>query len=102
LNTITSVQTESREVNQLQRNIQQAVRPILQNPLVYGNQLTSVSLVNGSNTVSHGLGRELQGWSISRKRANANIYDTQDSNPSPTKTLLLTSDASVVVDLYVW
>lgn len=100
---IALVQTQDRTVNQLQQNIRQAVDPLLSNPENLGLLITSVILSIGSNTINHGLGRVLQGWSIVRLRNTfAQIYDTQDGNPSPAKTLLLTSDTLVTVDLYVF
>lgn len=64
--------------------------------------LENVSLSTGANVVNHTLGRKLTGWRIVRIRALATIYDTQDSNSMPELTLLLTSSASVVVDLEVF
>lgn len=97
------VQTTDRTINQLQQNIAQAVQPLLSNAQNLGGLLTSISLNVGSNTINHGLDRTLQGWSIVRLRSTfAQIYDTQDSNQSPSKTLLLTSDTAVVVDIYVF
>lgn len=97
---IPKMQTESREINQLQQYIAQALNPILSNPENLGTITTNVQLVAGTNVVNHGLGKKLQGWSIVRKRSAAGIYDNQDSNPNPAKTLILVSDAAVSIDLY--
>lgn len=102
MQSIAKVQTVDRTVNQLQSNIISAVNPILANPIVSGTILTSVSLVVGSNTISHNLNRNLQGWIIIRQRALSQIYDTQDSNPNPSITLILVASSAVVVDLYVF
>lgn len=96
------VQTTDRIVNQLQDNIGNALNPILKNPQVDGYILSKVSLVSGANTINHGLDRPLLGWFIVRQRALAQIYDAQDSNTTPTKTLVLYSNVSVVVDIYVF
>lgn len=100
--TIPSVQTDDRNVNQLQSNINNSLAPLLNNPVLMGSILTSQALGIGSNTIVHKLNRQLQGWFIVRQRALANIYDTQDSNASPATYLLLTSDAAVTVDIYVF
>ena len=99
---IPRVQTQSREVDQIQQNIISALRPVTLNPIVTGNILNSVALRIGSNTVNHGLGRKLLGWFLVRQRALANIYDTQDNNSNQDLTLLLTSDQVVTVDIYVF
>lgn len=74
--------------------------PVLRNPLTSGNLLKSVELVTGSNSVNHKLGRKLQGWLVIRKRAISEIYDAQDTCPTPALTLQLVSSANVTVDLY--
>ncbi len=74
--------------------------PVLKNALVNGNLLKNVALVSGANVVNHKLGRNLQGYLITRQRASASIYDTQDVNPTPALTLTLNSSAAVTVDLY--
>ncbi len=99
---IADVQTSDRNVNQLQKNVQFALDPILTNALVYGRLIENVNLVSGSNTIDHGLGRVLQGWIIVRKRSDAAIYDNQDNNSQPGVSLILVSDAAVSVNLYVF
>lgn len=64
--------------------------------------LKSVPLSTGSNTVNHTLGRTLQGWFPVRLRASATLYDTQDSNTTPDRTLMLVASAPVTVDLAVF
>lgn len=78
------------------------LNPLLGNPSLNSVILPNVNLVNGSNTINHTLGRALMGWRLIRVRAAATIYDTQDSNPMPSLTLLLTSNAAVTVDLEVF
>jgi len=75
---------------------------LLKNPTLQSSVLKNVELVIGTNVINHKLGRVLQGWSLSRKRGPANIYDTQDSNQTPQLTLVLVSDAVVSIDLTVF
>lgn len=96
------VQTQDREVNQLQANIVKAVSPLLQNPALFGLLLTRQVLGAGANTVLHKLGRPLQGWVIVRQRSLASVYDTQDLQAEPETFLNLTASAPVTVDLYVF
>lgn len=76
--------------------------PIIINPLVKGQLLTEVSLISGANVVNHKLGRKLQGWFIVGINGAAQIYDTQASNQMPQLTLNLTSNAAVLVNLWVF
>lgn len=76
--------------------------PLLANALLSGAVLKQVQLSSGSNVINHRLGRKLQGWFLTRKRAAGNIYDTQDANSMPDLTLQLESSTSAVVDIYVY
>lgn len=86
----------------MQDTLLRTLNPIFDNPIVAGTQLTQITLISGTNVIDHKLDRNLLGWIITRKRANANIYDTQDTNPTPSKNLILVSDAPVVVDIYAY
>lgn len=78
------------------------LNPLLDNPTIDNLVLKNISLASGVNVVNHKLGRPLQGWSVSRIRASATIFDTQDTNQTPQLTLNLTASAAVVVDLVVF
>lgn len=102
MQSIAQVQSDDRNMNQLQQNISTAVTPLLRNPVLNGIILDNVSLVMGANSVQHKLNRKLQGWVLVRVRNDATIYDTQDSNPTPEVTLHLVASADVIVNLYVF
>lgn len=96
------MQTQNREVNQLQANIAKAVGPLLTNPALFGLLIQDERLIAGTTMVLHQLGRNLQGWIIVRQRGPSAIYDTQDSNSAPGTWLQLFSSQPVTVDLYVF
>lgn len=65
--------------------------------------LQGVALTAGAVTpVPHSLGRKLVGFVVVRRRANAAIWDAQDSNVAADRTLNLQTSATVVVDLLVF
>jgi len=76
--------------------------PILRNPVNSSVIIPNVTLVTGDNVINTRLARKLIGWSIIRKRAAADIYDKQDTNQTPTLTLVLNSSAPCVVDLEIF
>lgn len=78
----------------------QQLDPVVSNQLVNGILLQSVFLSTGANSINHKLGRKLIGWVVTRKRASAEIYDTQDTNSMPQLTLNLNSSAPVTVDIW--
>lgn len=100
--TLPIYQTDSKDLNLLQTNWSTQINPVLSLPINSGLFLKGISLVSGSNTINHRLGRKLQGWFITRKRASASIYDLQDSNPRPELTLVLNSSGTVSIDLFVF
>lgn len=96
------VQSQNRELNQVQDHLQRSLSPLLGNSALYGELINSVKLVSGANRVDHKLGRKLQGWTIVRQRAQAQVWDSQDSNLTPELNLTLSASAPVTVDLYVF
>jgi hypothetical protein len=96
------INTDTPDLSTVQQNLVRTLNPIFNTQTLGGNLLSSISLIMGSNAINHKLGRTLTGWQIVRQRAAASIYDTQDTNSSPTLTLTLNSSAPVVVDLYVF
>lgn len=95
-------QTDSKDLSLVQTTWSSQLNPVLNLPINQGLILKNVSLINGTSTISHMLGRKLQGWFVVRLRASASIYDTQDSNPYPELSLKLVSNADVSVDLFVF
>lgn len=95
------VQTNNREVNQLQQNIIASVNGLVDVPINQGNLVQSVAL-KAANTVfiNHGLGRNLIGWFPVRVRAQATIWDAQDSNANASLTLALKTSADVTADIF--
>lgn len=95
-------QTTDRNLGFAQQSSAQALAPLLKNPVTNGFILEKVSLVVGSNTIPHKLGRKLQGWVPVRIRAATGLSDNQDANPNPEISLILVSTAVAVVDIYVF
>jgi hypothetical protein len=78
------------------------LNPLLANPLVSGRLMKHVSLLAGDNSISHGLGRNLQGYLVVLQGAASTIYDKQATNQMPQLTLVLNASAPVIVSLYVF
>ncbi len=92
--------TENQDLNNMQENVEEVVAPWLKNPLLDGQILSSVSLAVGSNSISHKLGRKLQGWIVVDINAVSDIY--KETSSTPTLTLVLNSSAICTVSLYVF
>lgn len=89
-------------LQQMQNTWATALDPLLNNPANNSIILKNVALVSGTNVINHLLQQRLVGWKTTRVRAAATIYDLQDTNPTPTLTLVLVASAPVVVDLEVF
>ena len=78
------------------------LNPVLANPLINGQLLSNVALINGTTIVNHKLGRDLKGWFVVGINAAATIFDNQAANQMPNLTLSLTSNAACTVNLWVF
>jgi hypothetical protein len=87
---------------QMQNVWAQILNKLISRPQNNSLIIPDVDLVVGSNTIQHGLGSTLTGWSIVRINGVASIYDTQATNSATNKSLVLVSDAIVTVTLEVF
>lgn len=99
---LTQFQADDDSMNLMQNSWAAQLNPLLRNQSLQSIILRNITLVAGSNQVNHLLGRRLQGWRIVRLRASATIYDTQDTNKIPDKTLTLVASAGCNVDIEVF
>lgn len=95
--------SDDSELNELQENVQDVLTPVINSQVIDGVLLKNVVLDSTlNNIVEHRLGRAPEGWILVRKRAQSTIWDLQDSNVTPSRTLILKCSANVTVDLWVF
>lgn len=99
---IPKVQTNNREINQIQSNIVGQLNAVGNGLFSSGIILTSQVLKTGTNTINHKLEKPLTGWFVVRQKSAASIYDNQDNNKTPARNLILISSADVTVDIFVF
>jgi hypothetical protein len=81
----------------------QQLDPVLANPMNGMSILKRITLVSGFNSINHLLGAPLQGWLPIRYHGSyAELYDMQDTNPTPQLTLELNASAPVTITLAVF
>lgn len=78
------------------------LNPVIANPSIQSLILKNIVLTPGSNTINHLLGRELVGWRIIRVNRAVTFFDSQDSNPHPDLTLILTPSGPVTASIEVF
>jgi len=95
--------TESFELKQVQENVEQTFKQILTNPLINGVLLRDVQLTTGStNLVQHKLGRKALGYIVTKRSANATVFDADSKTVVEQNFLKLSTSANVTVDLWVF
>lgn len=95
------IQTSLKELQLLESQWKSILDPILGNPILSGRLITDIALVSGNNTVSHKLGRALQGYIVTDMTgAFVNIYRVE--SPNPTLTLVLNSSGAATIGLMVF
>jgi hypothetical protein len=91
--------SDSRELNQMQTQWASSINPLLSNPLSSGVFVKQVSVVSGSNSINHKLGRKPLGWFVTNINAAITLYMTGSFDPL---FLRLTASGSAAIDLYVF
>ena len=89
-------------LNRVQDEVSNSISQLLRTEILDGRLIQNVTLTAGINSVEHRLDRPILGWMITRKRADANVWDSQDNNGIPTRFLDLNASADVVVDIWVF
>lgn len=77
------------------------IDPVLSNPMTSVNILKNISLIDGTNTINHLLGRQIQGWFISDIQGAASIYRPSTSQFNDL-TLTLISSSAVICSIGVF
>lgn len=92
------VQSDDRELNQVQSNITLALKPFQDNKTLHGVLLNGITLAIGSNVINTGINRPVIGYWITSQASGANIYNAPFSGPN----LTLISDAVALINIYVF
>lgn len=97
------LQFPDRLTQQFQTNVREAIDPLIKNPLANGHLLSNISLLAGiTNVVPIGLTQPLAGWFLTRLKSNSIVWDSQDSNLTPSQNLQLLCSADCVVSIFVF
>lgn len=91
--------SSSLPLAQMQSTWSGTLNPYLLNPLNNVFVIKNISLINGATIINHLLGQMQQGWFIVDINGSASIYRSQPFND---KTLTLTSNAAVTVNIGVF
>lgn len=95
------IRSDSRELMQLQANIQDVMRGIEAAVMVRGRLIENVTLSASANDVAHGLGRKLRGFVVARKNAAVDVWEPSVA-AIPERAVRLQATGNVVVSLWVF
>ena len=98
----TTLYTDNAEVNRLQSHIKTTLNPLLQLPISDGVMLTDQDIGTTDTEINHGLGREYEGFIITRLNANSVIYESATVNNDKNLYILLKGSATATADIYVF
>lgn len=96
------VHTPDQTLKRVQDAIDAAIRPLAGCVTARTSMVTATLKAGQDNYVDHGLGVEPTGWTVARKSAPAEVYDSGTANPRPSLQLILRCTADVTVSLAVF
>jgi hypothetical protein len=89
-------------VNRIQTNVALVLDAVVKQPGASRKVIHAITLTSGSVvTVNHALGHTPQYHQI-KKNGPGDFWDVQSTNPTPTSTLWLMSNANMTIDLLVF
>jgi hypothetical protein len=103
LPSVPQVSFDDHKLELLQSFLGQFCSQLQQIRFLDGRLISSVSLASATATpVSHGLGRDIVGYFLLSKSANANVWDNLTTATDKLKFLNLSTSADCTVSLWVF
>jgi len=94
--------SENYEIQRLQERVEDVFNAVNASPLPAGRLLADLSVGITTQEFNHGLGRSPLGYFIVRSNNGESVFDDQENNTKPTRTLRLTATAATTVSLWVF
>lgn len=89
------VRTDNDGIRQLQDATELVLKAVTAKAILDGNFLQNIVITGGTPlSINHLLGRKLLGWMLCRKNLEVDVWDSQDTNPTPAATLILNATDS--------
>lgn len=100
--TLRKLPGQDQTLTQLQANIDVAFKNALSEPMLRGTLIKDVSIGTTDTTISHGLGRDYQGFVVARLKSDARVWESSTGNPQPSTQIILKASAACTVNLWVY
>jgi len=96
----TQIHSENAEVTRLQSHIKTTLSPLLELPISDGILIKDLSIETSDTRVNHGLGREYEGFIVTKLQSNAVIYESSTSNGNKDLYIFLKGSGAATADIY--
>ena len=96
----TQIWSPNEEVTRLQSHIKTTLNPLLELPISDGVLLTDLSIATSDTVIDHKLGRQYEGFIITRLKSNSVIFESSSTNDTPDRTIILEASATATADIY--
>lgn len=101
LKSMKTISPEDYDMEVIQKNTKDFVQQLETNILLDGVLLSDIALTSASPTlINHKLGRDYQGYIITKLNANSVVYETTSTYPS--KHLTLSCSADCTISIYIF
>ena len=96
----TQIWSPDEEVTRLQSHIKTTLNPLLELPISDGVLQTNLSIATTDTVIDHKLGRQYEGFIVTRLKSNSVIYESSSTNGTPDRTIILKASATATADIY--
>ncbi len=96
----TQIWSPNEEVTRLQTHIRTTLNPLLELPISDGLLHTYLSIETSDTVIDHKLGRQYEGFIITRLKSNSVIFESSSTNDTPDRIIILKASATATADIY--
>ena len=96
----TELWSPNEDITRLQSHIKTVLSPLLDLPISDGVLVKSIDIETTDTLVEHKLGREFEGFIITKLNANSVIYESSSDNFIKNRQIILKGSATANVDIY--
>ena len=98
----TQIWSPNEEVTRLQSHIKTTLNPLLELPISDGVLIKDLSIATSDTLVEHKLGRDYEGFIITRLKTNSVIFESDTANVFKDRKIILKASATATADIYFY
>ena len=98
----TQIWSPNEEVTRLQSHIKTTLNPLLELPISDGVLIKDLSIATSDTLVEHKLGRDYEGFIITRLKTNSVSFESDTANDFKDRKIILKASATATADIYFY